>query len=122
MTTMNKEKKNKLMKVYVNYTWSTHKRHNNMKEHHIQNNVKLSNVVSLVADNELGGQFLDCTTEIGLYNVFNGLGHTQNRTPVKTDNPVANSLSHSEIRAKHSKSWEVFQLFTRKKGTKRIHN
>ena len=67
----------------------------------------LKNVVSSAAEAECGGLFHNCTTAIGLRHALIGLGHTQNKTPVITDNSTTKSFVHSEMRVKRSKIWDM---------------
>ena len=52
-------------------------------------------------------QLHHCTTAIGLRRALIGLGHTQNKTPVITDNSTAKNFVHSEMWVKRSKSWDM---------------
>ena len=46
-------------------------------------------------------------TANGIYNALIGFGHPLDQTEVITDNSAVNSLVHSEMRVKHSKSWDM---------------
>ena len=67
----------------------------------------IKNVVSSAAEAETAALFHNCTTEIAIWQALIGLVHPQQKTIVKTDNSTTNSLVHSEMRVKRSKSWDM---------------
>ena len=82
----------------------------------------IKNVVCSAAEAECGGLFMNCGTAIGIRNALNGMGHTQGRTPVITDNSTANSFVHSEMRVKRSKSWDMKFNWLRDRSAQRQFN
>ena len=67
--------------------------------------VTVNNFVSTAAEAKTTARFYNCTTAIAICNALIGLGHTQNKTSIKTDNSTASSFVHSEMCLKYSESW-----------------
>jgi hypothetical protein len=67
----------------------------------------LRGVLSSAAETETGGVFHNAQTAIILRRILNALGHPQPPTPVRTDNLVANSFVHSNIKQCRSKTWDM---------------
>ena len=67
----------------------------------------LRGVLASAAETETGGVFHNANTAIILRRALEALGHPQPPTPLRTDNSVANSFVHSNIKQRRSKTWDM---------------
>lgn len=69
---------------------------------------------------ETGGVFFNCQDAIPIRFSLEALDHPQPATPVKTDNSVAFSFTHANIRQRKSKTWDMNWNWLRDKQTQKI--
>ena len=67
----------------------------------------LRGVLASAAETETGGVFHNAQTAIIIRRVLEALGHPQPPTPLRTDNSVANSFVHANIKQRRSKTWDM---------------
>ena len=67
----------------------------------------LRGVLASAAETETGRVFHNAQTTIILKRALEALGHPQPATPLRTDNSVANSFVHSNIKQRRSKTWDM---------------
>ena len=82
--------------------------HNPMPNAPIHTECKtICSVVASAAEAETAGIFGNSQTAIIIRRALEALGHLQPPTPLKTDNSTAHDFVHSNIRQKHSKTWDM---------------
>ena len=67
----------------------------------------LRNVVTLVAEAETAGLFVNGQKVIEIKRILNALGHPQPMTPIKTDNATAASFVTDMLKKKRSITWDM---------------
>ena len=77
----------------------------------------LRGVLASAAETETGGVFHNAQTAIILKRALEALGHPQPPTPLRTDNSVANSFVHFNIKQRRSKTWDMRWNWLRDKQT-----
>ena len=82
----------------------------------------LKNVVCSAAEAECGGVFHNCKKAVIIKRVLEALGHRQQPTDVKTDNSTAAAFTHSTMRSKRSKTWDMRWNWLREKLQQRHFN
>ena len=67
----------------------------------------LKYLVSLAAEAEYGGLFINAKSAVPLRQALIDMGHPQSPTPIQTDNDTATGLANQTIKQKHSKTVDM---------------
>jgi hypothetical protein len=76
--------------------------------------------MSSAAEAETGGIYSNAQEAIACRISLLALGHPQLPTPLKTDNSIANSFVHANIKQRHSKTWGMRWNWLREKTVQEL--
>ena len=82
----------------------------------------IRHVVCSAAEAECHGLFHNCQMAVAIRRILNGIGHTQNKTTVKTDNTTVTSFVSSTMKEKKSKTWDMRYNWLRDKPAREKFN